>query len=312
MPHFTVAASEDVFKSLFAAVRDSFTFEKSDSADFGPFSAGYDVKLHLENGDIDLRAGNTVHLDELDIKWDQLDLWLGMDIPEICVGGFCIIPSPWGCVLRAPRICVFSADPDITVTLPLGGFTSEISMEARLVPKYYVNPDRPPGMNDWDAQDAVPPLYNQWRIHLDPLWVDIDPIDISDTVGDLLEAAVDAAIDGLLGWLPGWAKDLIRAILGPIIDLIRWILDIPDEIQEWISDLLNVSFGIIDLIGQFVLEYFAAREPLTFVEDPYPMLPEQTNPNGSTLPKLVDVKIPIRNLVVSNNDVEMVIAADVG
>jgi hypothetical protein len=312
MAHLTVAASEDVFKRLFERVRDEFKYEKSDSGDFGPFTAGYSLKIHLENGAIDLRAGNTVFLDELDIKWDRLDLTLGLNIPEICIGGFCIIPTPFGCALRAPRVCAFSADPDISVTLPLGGFTSELTLEGRLVPKYFVNPGRPAGMNDWDAQETDPPLYNQWRIHLDPKWVDIDLIDVADTVGDLLEAAVDAAIDGLLGWLPGWAKDLIKAILGSVIDLIRAILDIPDDIQEWVSDLLNVSFGLIDLIGHIILEHFAEKEPLTFVEDPYPVLPEATNPNDPALPRLVDVKIPIRDLTISNDDVEMIIAAKVG
>ena len=227
MNHFTVAASEDTFKRIFEAVRDNFTFSKADSGNFGPFTAGYDLKFHLENGAIDLRAGNTVFLDELDIKWDRLDLTLGFDIPEICIGGFCIIPTPFGCALRAPKVCAFSSSPDVEVTLPLGGFTSEVTLEGRLLARHFTNPDRPAGMNDWDAQDADPPLFDQWRIHLDPLWVDVDPIDIADTVGDLLEAAVDAVIDGLLGWLPDWAKDLIRAILGPVIDIIRAILDIP-------------------------------------------------------------------------------------
>lgn len=314
MAHLTIAASEKTFKALFDAIRDNFNFARSDSADFGPFTAGYALEAHLEDGTLDLRADNTVQIKELDIKWDKLDLTLGLDIPEICVGGFCIIPSPFGgCWLRAPEICIFSSDPDISFTLPLGGLiTSELSVTGSLLTKYAVNPARPGGMNDWDAQDATPSLANHWQLFLDPQFVDVDIFDIADIVGDLLENAVNAAIDNLLSFLPGWARDLIKAILGPIIDLIRAILDIPDDIQEWISDLLNVSFGILDFIVQMVADYFANQYPLHQIEDPYPILEAAANPNSSFLPSLVPVKIPIRDLRVFNNDQEMILEGNVG
>jgi hypothetical protein len=313
MAHLNIAASENTFKVMFNALRDNFMVSKSDSADFGPFSASYALKAHLEGGTVDLRADNTVQIKELDVKWDQLDLSLGFDIPEICIGGFCIIPSPFGCILRAPRICIFSADPDISITLPLGGLlTSELSVTASLLTKYHVNPARPAGMNDWDAQDATPSLANHWQLFVDPQTVDVDIFDIADIVGDLLENAVNAVVDGLLGFLPGWARSIIHAILGPIIDLIRAILDIPDDIQEWISDLLNVSFGILDFILQFVADYFASRNPLHEIEDPYPILEATPNPNPGGGAPLIPVKIPIRDLRVFNNDVEMILEANVG
>lgn len=314
MAHLTIAANEKTFTALFEAIRDNFHFSRSDSADFGPFTASYAAQAHLEGGSVDLRSDNTVQIKELDIKWDQLDLTLGIDIPEICIGGFCIIPIPFdGCLLRAPRICIFSADPDISLTLPLGGLiTSEVSITGSLLTRYDVNPARPAGMNDWDAQDQNPSLANHWQILIDPQFVDVDLFDIADIVGDLLENALDFAIDNLLGFLPGWAKDLIKAILGPIIDLIRAILDLGDDIQEWISDLLNVSFGLLDIILQFVADYFAKDNPIHEIEDPYPMLPAASNPNPGFPPVIVPVKVPIRDLRVFNDDVEMVLEANVG
>jgi hypothetical protein len=314
MAHLTIAASEKTFKALFDAIRDSFKFTRSDSGDFGPFTAGYSLEAHLEGGTVDLRADNTVQIKELDIKWDKLDLTLGIDIPEICVGGFCIIPNPFGgCLVRAPRICIFSADPDINVTLPLGGLiTSEISVTGSLLTKYAINAARPAGTNDWDAQDANPSLANHWQLFVDPQFLDVDIFDIADIVGDLLENAVNAAIDNLLGFLPGWARDLIKAILGPIIDLIRSILDIADDIQEWISDLLNVSFGILDFILQLIADYFANRYPLHQIEDPYPIMEAAANPNGGVPLSIVPVKIPIRDLRVFNDGQEMVLEGNVG
>jgi hypothetical protein len=321
MAHLTVAAKEKAFVELFETLRDNFEFEKSDSASFGPFTAAYHVKLHLEGGSVDLRSDNTIKIEELDIKWDILDLTLGFDIPEICVGGFCIIPTPFGCLLEFPEYCIFDDNPDIEVTLPLGGFTSEITAVASLVIKYFVHPERLPGMDDWDAQDTlaspdtqtpfIKSVANRWQVFVDPQTLDLDPIDIADTVGDLLENLVDAAIDNLLSFLPGFVRDIIKAILGSVIDLIRAILDIPDDIQEWISDLLNISFGILDFVATAIADYFAAKFPVLEIEDPYPMLPKADNPN-TPLPELIPVKIPIRDLTAFNNDVEMILEANVG
>jgi len=312
MAHLTVAASEATFTKLFNAIRDTFSFAAADSIDFGRFTAGYNLAFHLEGGSVDLRSDNTVLVDELGIKWDRLDLSLGVDIPELCVGGFCIIPSPLGCVLRAPRVCVFSDDPDFTLTLPLGGITSEVSLVGQLVTRRSDNPNRPAGMNDWDAQDTNPPVVDKWQLFLDPEWVDVDPIDVADTVGDLLEHAANAAVDAALWFLPGWASDIVKGLLGSVIGVIRDILDIPDDIQEWISDLLNVSFGLLDLIAQFILEYFASRTPLHEIEDPFPAIGAAPNPNGVALPLLVPVKVPIRELRVFNDDFEMVLEANIG
>jgi len=315
MAHLTIGASENTFKALFEKIRDNFHFANSDSGDFGPFSAGYVLEAHLEGGTIDLRADNTVQIKELDIKWDRLDLSLGIDIPEICVGGFCIIPNIFtgGCLVRAPRVCIFSADPDISFTLPLGGIiTSEISVTGSLVTKYNIKPARPAGMNDWDAQDMDPSLANHWQLFIDPQFLDVDLFDIADIVGDLLDNAINFAVDNLLGFLPGWARDLIKAILGAFVDVIRAILDIGDDLQEWISDLLNVSFGITDFILQVIADDLASKFPLVEIEDPFPVLEAAANPNPGVPSMLIPVKIPIRDLKVFNNDREMILEANVG
>jgi hypothetical protein len=312
MPHLTVAANEKAFITLFNAIRDEFVFEDSGSASLGGLTASYHIKFHLANGSVDLRSDNTVQVKELDIKWDILDLSLAFDIPEQCFGGFCIIPTPFGCALEFPEVCLFSDNPDISVTLPLGGITSEASLTGSLVTKYFVNPDRPAGMNAWDAQDATPPLYNKWQIFLVPEFVDVDPIDVADTVGDLLEAAVNAVVDDLLSFLPDFIKDLIKAALGSAIDILRLVLDIPDDIQEFIENLLNVSLGLVNIVAQVIIDYLAKDNPLAELEDPFPILDQTENPNGAPPPSLVPVKIPIRDLTVSNNDVEMVLQANVG
>lgn len=303
MAHMTIASSEQAVTKLFEGLRDNFSVDESDSADFGPFTAGYEVAFHLEGGTVDMQNDNSIVIRELDIKWDKLRVYAGIDIPELCIGGFCIIPSPWGCVLRAPRICVFDDDPDIGIDLNLNGLlTSEISLAAKPDLRYLVDPARPAGMNWLDAEDAG--LANTWSLFIDPEWVDIDVFDWADIVGDLLEDALDHAIDDLLGFLPGWAKDLIRAILGPIIDLVRAILDIGDDIDEWLSDLLGVSLGLFDFIVTAVADYLADQFPLLEIEDPFPIMPYQGG--------LIPVKLPIESLTATFTEDELVITADIG
>ena len=165
-----------------------------------------------------------------------------------------------------------------------------------------IDPARPAGMDYLTAQDLD--LANKWQIFIDPESVDIDLFDFADIVGDLLEIALDNAIDSLLGFLPGWAKDLIRAIFGPIIDLIRAILDLPDDIGEWLADLLGVSLGLFNLITTAILDFFAAMFPIAEFEDPFPILPA----SGGLIP----VKVPIEDFTVSVTADEMIAEANVG
>lgn len=303
MSQIVAATSEKAFRELFSELRDNFTFSNSESASFGPFSASYSIAMHLEDGNVDLQNGNKIAIKELDIKWDTLEVGVGFDIPEICIGGWCIIPSPWGCVLRFPEICIFSSNPDIDITLDLSGIiTSEISASASPVVKYRIDPARPPSMSNLDAEDAGIP--NKWQLFIDPQTVDIDVFDIADIIGDLLENAVRTVIEDILFFLPGFVIDIIWAILGPVIDLIRSILDITDDIAEWFSELLGVSLGLFNAILTFVADYFAKQYPLFEFEDPFPILPYSSG--------LIPVKIPIKDLVVQVDDKEMTLEANVG
>lgn len=310
MSHLTVAVSEKSAKKLFEILRDNVHFSKSDSGTFGGFTASYSVAFHLEGGTFDLRNNNSISVDEIDIKWDVLQVGIGFNIPEICVGGWCI-PMPWPIPdICLPEICVFSANPDIGINLDLSGYiTSEVSLTARPVINYRIDPARLPTMTDLDAEFAD--ISNKWQLFMDPLTIDLDLFDFADIVGDLLMDAVENAIDGLLWWLPGWAKDLVLSILGSIIDLVRDILDIPDDISEWISNLLGISFGLFNVIFTFIADYFAAKYPLYEFEDPFPLdfIPKLP---FEPLISLIPVKIPIRDLSVKVTDVELILSANVG
>ena len=303
MADVTVAASEAAFQEFFAHVRDNFALVASDTVDLGPFTAGYEIDVRLKDGSVDLRNDNTISIKELDIDPVVFRGFVGIDIPGRCFGGFCLIPSPWGCVLRAPQICIFDDDPDLGLDLDLAPFLrSEVSFIGRLVTRYAVNPARPVGMDYLTAEDLG--LENQWQVFIDTEAVDIDLFDIADIAGDLLEAALASAVDALLGPLPGWVKNLVTALLGPLVDLARAILDLPDDLDEWLSDLFGTSLGLGDLIAQAVLDHVARKFPINVIEDPFPIL----GPTNGLIP----VKVPLTDFTVRVTDDEMIAEANIG
>ena len=323
MAHLTVAASEPAFKTMFDLLVKSIGWEKSDSASFGPFTAGYHIKGQLDGRSVDLRADNTIQIKELDIKWDILEVSLGLNIPKLCVGGGCI-NMPWPIPdICLPEVCVFSDDPDVSISLDLASFVAqEVSFTASLVARYYDASLPAPIIDPCDMlRDVLSnaglieplPTHNQWHIFIDPQTVDIDLFDFPDIVGDLVE---NALTDAIVAIIPGgWVRDLILALIGGVADLIRFILDIPDEIDEWLSDLFNVSFGLFDFLVTLVLDVFGHCVPIQRIDDPFTILEEEVSTSvrlDGTPVTLVPVKVPIRNLSVLVNDLEMIVQADAG
>ena len=296
------AVSKGLVAQVFSQVLAGYKVDTSGSKRFGPFSVDYRVAAHSGGGSLDLAGDGTVAVKDLDITWDTLELCFGVDIPEICIGGFCIVPTPLGCAVRAPRLCVFSATPDLHFCLELGGFLhSKVSLAVRPTTKYRVDPGRTGAMNDWDARDAGVP--NLWQIIASPVSIQFELIDITATAGDLFGNAVDAALDVLLGPLPGWAKDLARAILGPIEDVVRRLLGVADDVEQWLIDLIGHSLGLFDLILRLMSDYLGSH-PLAELPDPLPILDPE--------PARIAVMLPIEFVGVQATAAELIVNADLG
>ncbi|MEO9296011.1 MAG: hypothetical protein ABI347_10495 [Nitrososphaera sp.] len=284
----TAAISEKAFVKVFDAVVKGFRFKLNGSGSFGPFSVTYAVEAHLAGGTIDLRNNGSILISELDIKWDTLFLDIGFDIPKVCTPGFCLIPIPFdGCAVYIDPQCIFEADPDFHIPINLGGLlTSEVTVTA--IPKVF-----------YGVGSGVP---NRWEIAMVPtLPIDLDIIDIADTAGDLFHNLIVNAIDGLISGLPQWAKDLIDWVLGGVEDIIRTVLDIPDDIGEWFLDMIG-SLGIFQALIDALAQYIAIT--LFELEDPCTVLPA----DGPLIP----VKVPIEFLGITVNTSEMVVEGDLG
>jgi hypothetical protein len=302
----TAAVSASTLEKIFNAFVKGFTFSKSGSSSFGPFSVSYDVAAHLEGGSLVLQNNGpgmpgSIVVNNLVVVWDKLKLNLGFTFPNLCVGGgsFCAVP-PWpscsvpltGCAacVTTPQICLFNGNPTITIPIDLGGglLASEVTLGAELDVFYGVG-------------SGIP---NQWQIVATPtLPFALDIIDFAYTM-QMLENAVQNIIDNLLSGLPSWAVDAFNTLLGGITNIISDILQIPYDLEQWFTEMLT-QIGIFDSLLQDLYNYISLQMPAAYtIDDPFIVLPTQ---NG-----LIPVKIPIEFIGIQVTPQEIVIEADVG
>lgn len=265
MSHLTLAVTTDGLDAILWRVSKEFqiTVPQGNWVNLGPLRLRLgECRAHLENGSFEVIdpaiGGIRGQIKEIDVVWDKLDVHLGIDIPETCVGGFCILPSPWGCVVKAPRKCFFKGNPDLWGTLPLAGlrneFSTGVSIKAKQVP-------------------------GSWDLLLKPeMPLDIDFVDMPDMVGDILDKIVDILIDDLLSFLPSWARDLVKAVLGSLTKLIRKLLDVGDDVMEWIAEKLGVSLGFLNIVGSILIEVLFVPKPIASIEDPQVLMESELGP----------------------------------
>jgi hypothetical protein len=113
-----------------------------------------------------------------------------------------------------------------------------------------------------------------------------------------LENALNTAIN-ILG-LPSWAS----AVVDSLVDLVRGLLDIPDDIAEWLHDLIFDTLGVESTIETYLGIWLADSMPIFSLEDPKEVMKAEGN--------LIPVKIPVEYLGASIDDNEMTIILDVG
>lgn len=283
--HITAAVSEAAFRRIFGIIRDTGRFKikvaPRTMSMFGVTgTASAEVEFHLENGTVSFEPDNTIRISELDIKWDKLEVTIGLNLPTMCFTIYVPIPVP-PFVVPVDLGCIFEANPDLQFTLSLPtGFTTEVSCNAGLKTYYGIG------------------TPNEWMVYITPSRVDLDIIDVADTVGDMLENALNA-VAGALG-----IPDAIVDVIGSIIDLVREVLDIADDLGEWLQNLIFDALGIESTIESYIAIWMADTMPIFRLEDPVEVMPTE----GS----LIAVKLPIEYLGAQVNDSEMVLMVDVG
>jgi len=344
MANVTVAVNERAFNDVVMAAAKYLQSIPpfSDSGSFGPFTASYSIGFKVTGGSIDLTNTGRVHIDELQLTYDPFILTLGIDLPHIKFGGECILSLPVvGCVLRLPSIDLFGANPDISIPINLsntivsefsGEFTISNSKQVLLAKgalrphAAHFTPDASNEIRDRfraivgsipllptsavnGIADALVPfvkgnLADKQQFFLHDVWHDFELISISDTAANILRNLTDLIIDTILAPVPSVIRSIIKAALDPIFDAIAAVLDIPDDILEWLSSQLQISFGLFDLIAQLVVNFIGAMVPFYQFEDPFPIIEDSSG--------LIPVLVPVENVAVVVDDDEFTVSADIG
>jgi hypothetical protein len=279
MSDVTFSVNERTFKAVFNKIYPSVKLPFDGSNVVAQVWYGVEGEIHIEGaGDINFEDGNTFLLRELDIGWDKLILRLGFDIPTIRIGKFCLLRVPddapfmaGECLYEFPGVTLFDGAPDIgPVKLNLNAIVQYIVTE--ISGRYTIGIQK-----DGDYQ----------KVYADPEAIDVDPISINDTLGKLpgiVQAGVYAASAQILAMVPqAWMVDVILSFLGfpTVTAYLLDLLDIHDDMEEWLMDVLNVSIGIDNLLYQVIFEEMLKRKELFKIEDPYPFVPEVKNMNTS-------------------------------
>ncbi len=285
----TAAVNEATLRQVFQVLGNGFTFSKFDEGTWGPFYAGYGISVSVHDCNLELRSDHKMTV-AFTVNADTLYLNLGIDIPEISIPGFCLVPpffpEDW-CAVWIPGTSFFSAVPDILLPLDISGVLS-ISIVFTAAPVMYYGTGAP----------------NRWMLFVDadPSLTSIEIDGIGDIPGALFSNAVDAAIESL--GLPDWAEDVIEAIAGPITDIIAGILGIAGNAIVWIIDFIGSTLGLWDLIKAALLDYLGDNVPLFQLQDPLPILPVAAPDT--------EVTLPVSYMKATVYDTELVLTADIG
>lgn len=278
--------SEGAFKELFNRLYPTVPLPFDGSSSAGPIWLGVEGEVHVEGaGDIDFEDGNTFLLKELDLGWDKLVLRLGFDLPTVTIGKFCVFRFPddtpfvgGDCFFEFPGGELFTGAPDIgPVKLNLNAIMPFIVSE--ISGRYSISL----------VKDG-----NFLKLHADVESLDVDPISINDTFNKLpgiIQAGVVSAAAIVVSKFPQvWLVDAALGILGfpSVTELLLDLLDIDDDVQEWLMDKLNFSIGLPNLIYQAIFDEVLKKSDLLEIKDPFQFVPEQTarlaNFGGFTAP----------------------------
>jgi hypothetical protein len=296
MNDLTLAVSESALERVFGDLVEIFQFDVSKSTSGNPKFAVH-VKAHLERGSFSLvppdpgnpfYTGGFFKLDDVVIAWDNLDLTVTLHIPGVSTPSFCLVPNPitGGCWVEIPSVTFF--DFDVSVTVPIDNIVrSRIDLGAA-----------PLAHHVWDAGNNT----WVWKIVPEIVWTNVQPLDIADTVGDLIDGIVTQIVNDALSFLPGWAIDIVDAIVHGIASFIRTLLSLPTDLVAWLDNLLRISLDPFSLIIQILVDHFQNDLALYTINDPLEVLKAETTP--VILPP---VTIPVSNLDLSVAAVEFVI-----
>jgi len=311
MSDVTFSVNESTFKAVFNKVYPGKKLPFNASGSKLHVWFGIEGEIHIEGaGDIEFEDSNTFLLKELKIGWDKLILRMGIDVPDVKIGKFCVFRMPedsWfmggECVFEFPGATLFTGNPDIgPVVINLNLIMQYIVTE--ISGRYFIYIKK--------EKDSSGKFYQM--VHAMPEAVDVDPISINDTMGKLpllIKAGIAKAVQYMIDTIPeAWMVDVVLSFLGfpSFTTFLLDLLDIHDDVEEWLMDKLNLSIGLDNVLYQLLFQELLESEELFKIEDPYPFVKGKTldtidfggykaTPGGPTF-ALAAISAPVTDAVV--------------
>ncbi|WP_153800501.1 hypothetical protein [Foetidibacter luteolus] len=331
MSDVTFSVNESTFKAVFNKAYPGKKLNFNESGSKVLVWLGVEGEIHIEGaGGIEFEDGNTFLLKELEIGWDKLILRLGLDVPNVEIGKFCLLRMPrsipfWGdapflgdeCLVEFPGVTLFTGKPDIgPFKLNLNAIIPYIVTEIGGRYFIYINKEK----------DSSGKFYQM--VHAKPTAVDVDPISISDTMGKLpaiIQGGIYYAASQMIKYIPQtWMVDVVLSFLGfpTLTAFLLDLLDIHDDVEDWLMDVLNVSIGIDNVLYQLIFQEMLESKELFKIEDPYPFIDAKTldvsdfggyktTPAGSTF-ELPAITAPVTDAAVEFAEDNMFIRFNFG
>jgi hypothetical protein len=270
MADLQIDIDKAVFDDIWNKIRSTLRLDLEDKLPYRACSVSYVIKAHVEDGDIRFNSpsqsqpSGSVEVRDIHILWETISLTFAVDLKEVSVGGQCILYNPITdeCIERLPVRTFFGDNPDIEFTLIIPPFRSELGFEAT-VETYKTASD--------------------WMAKLVPASIDIDPIDVADTIADLFERLFRDALEGIIP--DGPVGRQIRRILGQIVVLMRKVLDWPDKFEEYLESILNDDINLTDKL--FLKKWLTnelAKNPVLVTPAQYELLEQDGSLSAVSVP----------------------------
>jgi hypothetical protein len=242
---FTFSLSEDGFNDLLQPIRKALSSKLASSGikQWNTLTAKYDIACHLEGGAVDFEGpadvapNGSFFLRELHAVWDKLDFEAGLDLDTFEVGGNCVAHYPdflgGGCMFTMPEVKFWDKDVDVGIKLPLGGIglVSELSVRAGI-----------------EVESVGSGENEKWGVFVRLIAADVIPISLPDTATGIAQHAIDKAVADAFSLLPDWVVDFLTSVTDWITDKVRNALDLPDDLNLWVTDFLNTSLNLGDVL----------------------------------------------------------------
>jgi hypothetical protein len=265
-----------------------------------------------------------IQLNELDLIFDVLDLRFTLDIPTQTLGGNCIVRNPLTgrCLVRVPSTTMFSSGSDLVVPVVLSGIRTEVSGQLSLNMVHFGTEDadelnaaarghrdRLVGRLQELASDKPPELLDffrmawadGWELRAEPHWADVDFLDLPDMAADALDRQLAKAIDALGSSLPASVRSVLRTVAGGVSTSVREVLDLPDDLEEFLLDLLSR----IDLVEQALEELSNTLGFLYLIK-----IPDRASFEVSS--SIPPVMVDVTNAALNLDAQELTIMLDIG